>query len=256
MEKHIELKDVSFSYGNVDVLNSATFSIAEGEFTGIIGPNGAGKSTLLKIIKNLKKVKSGEYLYRGEKIDGRRNHKISKEVALLPQSLEVAFPFSVFDMVMMGSTPHKKGIFDTKEEIESALSAMEFCEISRFRERQFVELSTGEQKRVLLARAIAQRPKLLLLDELTANLDLHFQIFLLKKIKSLNEEGTTVIFVSHDINLSSQFCKRIMLLSAGRIIGDGTPGEVLNYSLLKEVFGVDIYIGVNALNKKLFVIPI
>ncbi|MBM4389078.1 MAG: ABC transporter ATP-binding protein [Deltaproteobacteria bacterium] len=254
MERHVELKDASFSYGEADILNSITFSVAEGEFAGIIGPNGAGKSTLLKIIKNLKRIKSGEYLYRGEKITG-GSRKVSAEAALLPQSLEVSFPLTVFEMVMMGGTPHKKGVFDTREEIESALGAMEFCEISRFSERQFGELSTGEQKRVLLARAIAQRPRLLLLDELTANLDLHFQTFLLKKIKRLNEEGMTVIFVSHDINLSSQFCDRIILLSSGRIIGNGTPEEILKYSLLKEVFGVDIYIGVNELNGKLFVIP-
>jgi len=238
----IETEHVKFKYGDAWVLNNISFTTCEGEFLGIIGPNGSGKTTLLKIIDGLLMPQQGSVLIDGRNIRTIRRNDIAKQIAVVPQDSPIIFSFTVQEVVMMGRAPHLGRLrFEGKTDCEIVRKAMETTDILSFASRSINELSGGERQRVLIARALAQQPQIILLDESTAFLDIKHQVDFFDLIKALNkEEGLTVITVTHDINLASLFCDRVLLLRDGIIHGIGTPEEVITEPNIKEVYEANV----------------
>jgi iron complex transport system ATP-binding protein len=252
----LELADIDFSYGRRPVLTGLNFSVSTDEFVAVIGPNGAGKSTLLKIIDGLLQPR-GRVLLENRIISGFNRKQLARLIAYLPQESEFSFAYTVDEVVRMGRYPHVRGIgyYSPADErvIERVVSLME---IQEFRERNFNELSGGERQRVLIASALAQEPKILLLDEPTAALDLHHQIAIYQILKALQKsDNLTIILVTHDINLAAQYCDRMVLLSRGKILSDGKPADVLRFEVLQSTFGVRVYIDINPITNSIYILP-
>jgi iron complex transport system ATP-binding protein len=240
----VKAESIRFKYDGDWVLKNLSFETREGEFLGIIGPNGSGKTTLLKIIDGIFMPQQGSALINGLNIKKIKRYDIAKIIAVVPQDSPMIFSFTVQEVVLMGRAPHLGRLrFEGQTDFEIVRKAMEMTDILPFAARSINELSGGERQRVLIARALAQQPQIILLDESTAFLDIKHQIAFFDLIKNLNkEEGLTVITVTHDINLASLFCDRVMLLNKGIIHCIGTTNEVITESNIKEVYETDVFV--------------
>ncbi|MFH1074533.1 MAG: ABC transporter ATP-binding protein [Candidatus Firestonebacteria bacterium] len=240
--KILEAKNITFGYGEKQVLNNINLSVSKADFIGIIGPNGSGKTTLLRMLCRGLKPKAGQVFFKGEDIFNLDTRFVAKNIALVPQDETIIFPFTVFEIVMMGRSPYiNRFSWEKKEDVDIAFSAMKLADISRFKERNLDELSSGERQRVFIARALAQMPKVLLLDEPTSHLDINHQYDILELVRKLNENvKITVIMVSHDINLASKYCKRLVLLKNGKIYTEGAAKKVVTKKIIREVYGVNV----------------
>jgi iron complex transport system ATP-binding protein len=240
----IEVNSISFRYYEDWVLQEVSFRVEKGEFVGVIGPNGSGKTTLLKILYRLLAPQRGEILFELVPMKKMGRADIAKRIAVVAQETHLLFPFTVLETVLMGRSPYLgDSMFETEKDLEIAKRAMEWTKILPFSERPMDELSGGERKRVFIARALAQEPEVILLDEPTANLDIHHQIDFLDLILTLNRErGLTIIMASHDINMASEFCDRLILLQGGRIYKTGPPGEVITRENIESVYGCQVWI--------------
>lgn len=243
----VQLKKVGFRYAKEWVLKDVSFQISEGEFLGIIGPNGSGKTTLLKIIDRILMPQEGKIYINGDNINEMKRNALARLIAVVPQDSPIIFSFSVKEIVLMGRAPHLGKLrFEGKKDYEIVQRAMEVTDTLSFSERSINELSGGERQRILIARALAQQPQIILLDESTAFLDIKHQIDFFDLIKTLNKkEGMTVISVTHDINLASLYCDRMILLNAGNIHCVGTPEEVITESNIKEVYETNVSVDRN-----------
>jgi iron complex transport system ATP-binding protein len=243
----IEANSISFRYHEDWVLQDVSFRVEKGEFVGVIGPNGSGKTTLLKILYRLLSPQKGEILFELVPMRKMDRNDIAKRIAVVAQETQLLFPFSVFETVLMGRSPYLGHLmFESEKDLEIAKKAMEWTKVFPFSERPMDELSGGERKRVFIARALAQEPEVILLDEPTANLDIHHQIDFLDLILTLNRErGLTIIMASHDMNIASEFCDRLILLQDGRIYKMGTPDEVITQENIESVYGCEVRIDQN-----------
>jgi iron complex transport system ATP-binding protein len=243
----IEVKSISFRYFENWVLRDISFQVGKGEFIGVIGPNGSGKTTLLKILYRLLIPQQGEVLYESVPLKKMTRREIAKKIAVVAQETYPLFPFRVIEIVLMGRSPYLGHLmFESERDLEIARKAMAWTEILPIAERPVDELSGGERKRVFIARALAQEPEMILLDEPTANLDIHHQIEFLDLILRLNQErGLTVIMASHDLNLASEFCSRLILLHKGEIYRTGSPEEVMTRENIEQVYGCGVYVDRN-----------
>lgn len=243
----IELKSIFFRYYKDWVLNDISFQVKKGDFVGIIGPNGSGKTTLLKILYRFLSPQRGDVLLDGRPLRKMDRIEIAKKIGVVSQETQVLFPFRVIEVVLMGRNPYMGHlVFETKKDLEIAKRAMELTEITSLADRFIDELSGGERKRVFIARALAQEPEIILLDEPTANLDIHHQMDFLNLIRTLNKEkGLTIIMASHDINISSEFCDRLILLKDGYIFKKGSPSEVITKENIEIVYGCKVWIDKN-----------
>jgi len=243
----IDVNSVSFRYLKDWVLQDISFQVGKGEFIGVIGPNGSGKSTLLKILYRLLSPQKGEVRFEFVPLKKMSRKDIAKKIAVVAQETYPLFPFRVMEIVLMGRSPYLGHLmFESERDLEIAKKAMEWTEILPISERPIDELSGGERKRVFIARALAQEPEVILLDEPTANLDIHHQIEFLDLILSLNrEKGLTIIMASHDLNLASEFCDRLILLQKGGVYQIGTPGEVITRENIESVYGCGVWVDQN-----------
>jgi iron complex transport system ATP-binding protein len=234
----LSINDLCFSYGETQILKNITLGVELGEMLCIIGPNGSGKSTLLKCINRILKTKRNVILIDEQDTSKFDLKALSKMMGFVPQNSGSAFPFTVFDIVMMGRKPYIHwNIGATDNEIVAQV--MEFLGISHLAMRYFTELSGGEQQKVIIARALAQQPQLLLLDEPTSSLDLKHQLEILCMLKSLAQSKERSVIVSmHDLNLASRFSDRLLMLKHGVIYALGTPEEVLTEENIEAVYGV------------------
>jgi iron complex transport system ATP-binding protein len=239
----IEVNSISFRYHEDWVLQNISFRVEKGEFVGVIGPNGSGKTTLLILYRFLAPQK-GEILFELVPLKKMDQTDIAKRVAVVAQETHLLFPFTVLETVLMGRSPYLRNlVFESEKDLEIAKKAMEWTKILPFSERPLDELSGGERKRVFIARALAQEPEVILLDEPTANLDIHHQIDFLDLIVALNRErGLTIVMASHDMNMASEFCDRLILLQGGRIYQMGTPEEVITRENIENVYGCEVWI--------------
>lgn len=256
--KALEMKGISFRYrgSGVYALDSVEIDCLPGEFVGVIGPNGAGKSTLLRIAAGLLETNEGDVFVMGRDIRCLRRRELAALVAFVPTSLYVSFPMTVRELVTLGRIPHLKGVFESKRDRKAVMEALELVHAVALEQRGFQTLSAGEQKRVLMARALAQEPKLLLMDEPTANLDFAQGVFLLERLRALaKDRDIGIVGAIHDFNLALLYCDRIALLSEGRLVASGEPEDVMRYDIFRKVFGCDVYIGRNEINGKLFLVP-
>ena len=254
----LNCRNVSAGYGDRLILENVTFSVQEGEFVGLIGSNGTGKSTLIKCISGLLPLKSGEITICGKAHSRLKNRERARLVAVVPQSYHVEYDFTVEDIVMMGRNPYlglrKK---ESQEDYEIVKNAMEMTNTEMFRGRLYNELSGGERQRVILARAIAQKPQIILLDEPTSALDVHHQIEVMELIAGLNEkEHMTVLAVLHDINMASRFCRRMIMLQDGKVAAEGTPQEIINRENMEKLYEMKLVIRESPMFHKPEIVPI
>jgi iron complex transport system ATP-binding protein len=240
----IEVSSISFRYHEEWVLQGVSFRVEKGEFVGVIGPNGSGKTTLLKLLYRLLAPQRGEILFELVPMKKMDRRDIAKRIAVVAQETQLLFPFSVLETVLMGRSPYLgRLLFESEKDLEIARKAMEWTKVLSFSERSVEELSGGERKRVFIARALAQEPEVILLDEPTANLDIQHQIDFLELILTLNRErGLTIIMASHDMNIASEFCDRLILLQGGKIYQTGTPKEVVTKENIESVYGCEVWI--------------
>ena len=239
----IEVKNLSFSYGDHPVLHDISFSVGKGEFLSILGPNGVGKSTLFRCVLGLLSGYTGTVCVDG--VDARTfsPREAARHIAYIPQSSRSVFNYSVFNIILMGRTSGL-GIFRTPGNKDKELCqwAMEKVGIAHLQDRCFHRLSGGEQQLVLIARALVQKAPILMLDEPTANLDFGNQLLVLEQAKSLAREGYTVIQTTHHPEQSYMYSDRILAIQKGRVLTEGTPKEVLTEETIRALYGVDVQI--------------
>jgi iron complex transport system ATP-binding protein len=245
-----EVRQLAFRYDLRSwVINGMEFTVRQGEIVGVIGPNGSGKSSLLKLLTRLVRPQEGTIRLLGAELGALSREAISRQVAYMPQDLSYDFPFSVLDMVLMGRFPYRgDGLWnlvgwERQEDLAAAEEAMVQTDVTHLANRMIATLSAGERQRVLLARALAQAPRVLMLDEPTAHLDLNHQLDVCRILQRVHAQlQMTVLLVSHDINLSSQYCDRILVMKQGAVVCIGSPHEVIHTRILTEVYGCPVLV--------------
>lgn len=244
MKSVYNLKGIYFRYTERWVLEDISFDVKEGEILGIIGPNGSGKSSLLKLLLRLNIPHKGEILLKDINISLMEQEEIARSIALVPQESTFLFPFTVFGTVLLGRSPHLRGrLFENSHDMKIAIEVMRWMDIEGLGDRPVTEISGGEKQRVIIARALAQEPEILILDEPTASLDIGHQVEIYNLITRLNaEKGLTVIITSHDLNLAAQYCHRLILLNKGRVYANGNPYEVISEENIRNVYGCDVIV--------------
>jgi iron complex transport system ATP-binding protein len=237
----IETRGVCFGYGNGLALTDITFSIREGEMIALIGPNGSGKTTLLKLLLGLLRPSSGAVALYDQPLASYAPKERAKHIAYVSQQQALSFPLTVFELVALGRYPHTSRVGSPSADLSAVEAALYHTESKHLGERKFTTLSGGEQQKVLIARALAQSSRVLLLDEPTLHLDLYYQLRILAALKRLCiQQRITVIAVLHDVNLVSLFADKALLLSAGTLGAFGPIAEVVNETTIRDLLGVDM----------------
>lgn len=240
-----------------DVLHGIGLAVGEGEMVGLLGPNGSGKTTLLRCVSGVLGGAGGDILLMGRPVTQHTRRELARLIAFVPQYQELGYDFSCYDVVLMGRYAHLKGFRgESENDRRAARRAMEQTDTWDFRERPADSLSGGERQRVMIARAIAQDARLLLMDEPTAHLDIRHQTDILDLIESLHRShGLTVIGVYHDINLAGRYAQRLVLMRDGSIAADGTARDVLTPPNLKRVYGIGVSVFNSPVDGSLCVFP-
>ena len=253
----LRINNIACRYESANVLENINFSAKGGDFIGVIGPNASGKSTLLKSISKVLKPHTGTVLLNERDVYTLKSAEIAKTLAVVPQESVISFAFTALEVVLMGRTPHLNRFeMEGKKDLIIAKKAMELTNTWYLRERPINTLSGGEKQRVIIARAFAQEPKVLLLDEPTDHLDINHQIEILDLVKRLNkEERMVVIAVFHDLNIASQYCDRLILLYKGRIFAAGRAGDVLTRENIEKVYGIKVTVKQDDISGKLLIHP-
>jgi iron complex transport system ATP-binding protein len=236
----LEFQNLSFCRGERTILERLSFSVACQEMIALIGPNGAGKTTLLKLICRLLRPTSGTVLFDGRPLGSWNRQELSRSVALIPQELHIPFNFSVEEVVAQGRVPHLRMFGSpSPRDAEIVGEAMDAVDVLNLRHRMYSQLSGGERQRVKIAIALAQQPKLMLLDEPTQHLDIGRQIELVRLLRSLNDRGITILAAMHDLNLVSTNFTSAILLSPEPSWLAGPVSELLRHDVLERAFSVD-----------------
>ena len=238
----LSVQHLSFSYGARRVLQDVSLDVAPGTFCALLGPNGSGKSTLVKAIAGVHRAQSGTVTVEGRRTSSLGRRELAKVVGYVPQAGDAPFDLTVREAVMLGRTPHF-GIAPRAEDrarVEDAIARMGLEDIA---ERSMSELSGGQAQRALIARALAQDTRVLLLDEPTSALDLRYQIETLQLVRQITrEEGISALIAIHDLNHAARYCDQIVVLHGGRLVADGSPAEALQASVLRTVYEVDVQV--------------
>ena len=238
----INIKNISFSYNSSLVLNDISMTVEKGEFVCILGPNGSGKSTLMKCINNILKVKKG-CIYIDETETGKLSQtEIAKKIGYVPQASNGKLSSSVFEMVILGRRPYINWKLREKDK-EIAMEAIRLMGIEKLAFRDFNRLSGGEQQKVIITRALAQEPSVLLIDEPTNNLDLKHQLEVLSLISGIKKEKKIAVLMAiHDLNHAARHADKVIMMKNGKIYFAGKPNDVLNSENIREIFEVDVLI--------------
>ena len=245
----LQLNKLSFGYSGHEVLKEIELNLDVGEMLSIVGPNGSGKSTLLKCINRILKTKQNTVLVDHKDVDSLDLKELSKIMGYVPQSSTSTFPFTVFDVVLMGRKPYIHWNIGERDN-EIVAEMLDFLGIGHLAMRHFNELSGGEQQKVIIARALAQQPKLLLLDEPTSSLDIKHQLEILCMLRSLTQsKERSVIVTMHDLNLASRFSDRMFMIKKGHIYAIGTPEEVITEENIEAVYGIKACVSFSAVGK-------
>ncbi len=246
----LELHGVSLGYGQHLVLDRVSLQTRPGEVLGIVGPNGCGKSTLIKGVTRVLPPREGRISIDGRDITRLGRTELARLVAVVPQNPVLPEAFTAFEVVLMGRTPHLGFLgYESARDAGITMHAMEATSTLDLANRRVGELSGGERQRLTIARALAQQPKVILLDEPTAHLDINHQIETLDLISGLcSRNGMSALVVVHDLNLAAQYCQTMIMINRGRIHASGTPREVITVENVKDVYGADICICPHPLN--------
>jgi len=253
----LEVSDINFYYGTKCALENVTFTVEEGEFFGVIGPNGSGKTTLQRCISGIFKPQSGTVHFSGSNLQNLSKRYIAKNIAMVPQSSAINFAFTALEIVMMGRNPHVSRFrMESQRDYKVAENAMKLTNTEHLASRLINTLSGGEQQRVIIARALAQEPKFMLLDEPTVHLDISHQLRIMELIKKLNKNnGITIIAVFHDLNLAAQYCDRLMLMDDGKVASIGSTSQVLTPENIRKAYHVNVLVKEHPLTSSLYVLP-
>ena len=235
----LQVTDIVFSYNSSPILKNVSFEIAPAKLVSIVGPNGSGKSTLIKCIDRILTPQNGSILIDRNEITQMKRMDVARNIAYVPQSSIRIFPNNVFDTVLMGRRPHIGWISSDKDE-EKVWDVLKLLGIEEFALSNFNELSGGQQQKVLIARALVQEAKVILLDEPTSNLDIWHQFDVMNIIKSLvKKKVITALMAVHDLNLASKYSDRIIMMKSGRIVTAGDPSSVLTSENIASVYGIE-----------------
>lgn len=238
----LEAQQVTFSFNETPVLDQVDLRLEPGVIVGVIGPNGAGKSTLVRLLSRLLTPASGRIQLNGHDLARWRPADLARMLAVVPQDPELPPSFTAWEMVLMGRSPHL-GWMGKESQRDRAVvrRAMEETRTWQLAGRFISQLSGGERQRVVVARALAQEPRVLLLDEPTAHLDINHQVETLSLISRLvRERGLAALAIFHDLNLAAQYCDELVLLHQGRVVAQGLPQQVLTPPLLRRVYGTEV----------------
>jgi iron complex transport system ATP-binding protein len=254
----LSIEGVDCFYESTKILENMQFSVKTGTFLGILGPNGSGKTTLLKSISRVLKPRKGTILLDDKDVYKMKSREVAKHMAVVPQDSNIAFSFKALDIVLMGRTPHLSRLqSESVKDLAIARKAMEYTKTWYLAQRPITELSGGEKQRVIIARALTQEPKILLLDEPTSHLDISNQLEILDLLKQLcNEKGLLIISVFHDFNLAARYCDSIIMLKQGKIVAAGKSIEILTSKIIKNVFEIDVIVNRHPVTNLPYVIPI
>ncbi len=252
MEPILTLRKVGFRYGASWALRGVDLEVFPGEMLGILGPNGSGKTTLLKLLDGMLLPHEGEVFVQGKSMVTLKRGEIARAVAMVAQENFFRFSFSVLEVVLMGRFPHLRRLqFEGDKDLKIAVNALRATHALELSERSIHELSGGEKQRVLLARALAQEPGAILLDEPTSFLDLKYKKEIFDLIASLTKgRGLSVVIVSHDIDLVSQYCHRIVMLKNGSVHLTGTPDQVITAESIQNVYECAVLVDRNPMTGK------
>ncbi|MEX2449842.1 MAG: ABC transporter ATP-binding protein [Rhodospirillales bacterium] len=250
----LDARDVSVAFGDRTVLERITVSFGKGALTGLIGPNGAGKTTLLRALIGVQALRGGSVSWDGTDTNRLDQRRLAREIAYLPQGGVCHWPLSVERVVALGRLPHQAPWQKPSREDRAAVeAAMIETDVADLRARTVTTLSGGERMRVLLARALATVPAMLLADEPVASLDPYHQLHVMTLLKAMTGRGAGAIVVLHDLTLAARFCDRLVLLAEGRVVGDGAPDDVLSADNLAASYHVAAVRGVE--NGEPYILP-
>jgi iron complex transport system ATP-binding protein len=253
----LEARNVSFDYHR-PILRDISLSLRPGTVSGIIGPNGSGKTTILRLLDGILPPLSGEVYLDGEKpLSKLKRKEIARHIAMVPQNGGVYHYQTVFQFAIQGRSPHLSLLgFESTQDEDITLEALEMTQLTSYADSKVSEISGGEKQRLLLARALTQQTEILLLDEFTANLDINYQIELMRLVQRITRErNLATLVVSHEINLLGTFCDAIILMSQGKIRHQGSVQEVLTQEHLQNIFGLDFSVRALA-SGKVEVLPV
>ena len=245
----VEFHGVEFAYPTAAgserqpfAIRELTFAVEAGEIFGVIGPNASGKTTLIRLLSRVLAPIRGEIRLRGRPLGALARAAVAMEIAVVPQDVPQGFPYTVEELVLMGRFPHApRRLFESPEDLDHARQALAATGVLDLRHERLDRLSGGERQRVMLARALAQRPRLLVLDEPTAHLDLRHQAECVGLLRQLNREtGLGIVLVSHDLNMAAEVCDRLLLLDRGATVRVGAVAAVLDEGTLETVYGCRI----------------
>ena len=258
MTAAIAAEGLRHDYGRGAVLDGVGLAVGSGEIVGVIGPNGSGKTTLVRLLAGVLRPQAGQVTLDGARLDALSRRDIARRLAVVPQDSALEFPFTALEVVLMGRAPHLPPLaFPRTRDLAIAREAMTRLEVAAVEDRTLLQLSGGERQRVLLARALAQQPRVLLLDEPTTHLDLRHQTGIYDTVRGLaRADGVAVLSVLHDLNLAALYCDRLLLLARGRIVADGPPADVLVASRLADAYGVAVHVAWNAATGTPIVLPL
>jgi iron complex transport system ATP-binding protein len=248
----LKIDNVCGGYTNEDVVNNISLDVNEGDFLGLIGPNGSGKTTLLRLATRILQPHKGTILFQQDNIYKMPLKEFCRNVAFVSQDIGTNFSFTVMEIVLMGRIPHLKRMqFETKKDVRICEDVLAVTDSLHLKDKMIDELSAGERQRVIIARALAQEPRLLFLDEPTSHLDIGHQIQVLDLLKKLNRsQNLTIVMVQHDLNLASGYCNRIALISSGSLYRYGKPDDVLTYQNIEAVYKTVVLVNENPVTKK------
>ncbi|MCG0278278.1 MAG: ABC transporter ATP-binding protein [Thermanaeromonas sp.] len=255
----LDVHGITYSYGSVPALAGITFQVQPGEMIAVIGPNGSGKSTLLKCLDRALRPQRGVVLLDGRDLWDYSRRDVARRIAVVPQETVTEFDFTVAEVVLMGRQPHLSGLIrrESPRDLAVAREAMELTSTLHLAERPVSSLSGGERQRVIIARALAQEPEILLLDEPTSHLDITYQVEILDLLVYLNRiKNISIITVIHDLNLAAQYFRRVILLSGGKIVDVGPPEKVITTPKIRQAYNTEVLLTRHPGNGRLFVTPL
>jgi len=254
----LDINDLTCGYESGFAIRGINLRVEDGEIVGVIGPNGSGKTTLLRAVTRALKPSAGTILLEGENLRRMNAMDVARRIAVVSQSAEYGL-MTVEEFVLLGRTPYygRLRFLETRRDLEKAREAMELTDALKLKDHLMSRISGGERQLALIARALAQEPKLLLLDEPTTYLDITHQVGILDLIRRLNKNfGLTVVMVLHDLNLAGEYCHRLALFDQGKVRKFGAPEEVLDYRLIEEVYKTVVVVEKNPISRKPYVLAI
>ena len=252
MKDILEVKNISYFVGENKILKDIRFKCQSGEIIGIIGPNGSGKTTLLKTINRINPITNGDILLNGKSIKEYDEKELARDISFMNQNTNIEFDFPCIDIVVLGRYPYLERFQEySKKDIELAEKYMKLTNTYKFRDKSILQLSGGERQRVLFAKILTQESQVILLDEPTASLDMRYEEDLLKEVSKEKDKGKIIILVIHNLRTAIKYCSRLILLSEGNIIKDGTVEEVITEENLNKIFRIKTKVYYNEISKSL-----